>query len=298
MKKTIALAMLVALTGPVFAQLNPLPPSSATDGVLPQSKGVNAGPTHWDNPSTLGAYRFASNDNVPLFNASNVDSKLGLTWSSATPASVLSFRSAINAGGGTIRTIFTGETAGWLNDFGYTYSGQPQGPNSYTVWSDVQAVSPANINFGDYFDVSLAIGRAGNFDLWLNGTDSFSTINPTPTTNGGVYTAFNQGNSSPFAAPGNVRWATTPILVNTFLPAIGAYQDIATYLVSFEDWRIDRGSDRDYSDFVVGLQFYNANGQPFGPTPVPEPSTYGVIGAITLVGLILFRRLRKPASNL
>jgi hypothetical protein len=213
------------------------------------------------------------------------------------PSGVTSALSSINTSGGTVRAIFTGETAGWYNDFGYTYTGNPS-LDSFTVFSNIQAVSPGStVAFGDHVDIALLPGDASTFDFWLNGTDSFTTTNPTPpTTNGGVYTVLHPTNSSPYIAPGNVRWGTTPLLVNTWVPALGAYADVSTYLVTVEDWRLDRQSDADYSDFTFALQFYNANGVPFGDTPVPEPSTYGLMGAISLLGLAVWRRKKAAAG--
>jgi PEP-CTERM motif len=286
MKTVIAFTALAALAGSsAFAQLATLPPPSTADGVPVLGIGANAGVTHWEDPGTLGHYRIASDVNLPL--------PSGLTWASTAPSAVTNTLARINAGGGTIRAIFTGESAGWLNDFGYTNSGMPAGPGSFTVFSDIQALAPATIAFGDHVDVGLLPGEASTFDFWLNGTDSFTTANPSPTTNGGVFTVFHQTNSVPFIAPGNVRFAQSPLLVNTLVG--GVYQDVFTYMVAVEDWRLDRGSDMDSSDFVFGLQFFDAAGIPFGDVPVPEPSTYGLMGAVGLLGLAAWRR--KKASK-
>jgi hypothetical protein len=297
MKTVLSIAAFAALAGSAFAQLSSLPPSSTTEGIAVNPEGVNAGATHWDNPSTLGAYKAASttDGNAPI--TTPAYNPLGLPFASTVPTAVASFKSQINTSGGTIRGIYVAESAGWQNDFGYTYSGNPAGPNSYTVFQNIQgnpADGPTTVSFGQYFDVPLSIGQASNFDFWLNGVGAMGTANPTPPTdNGGVYTAFNQANSSSFINGGNVLWSQTPLLVNTFVPALGAYVDVATYLVAFEDWRQDRGSDRDFSDLIVGVQFFNANGLPFAP--VPEPSTYGLIGAAALLGLIARRRFKKSA---
>jgi hypothetical protein len=300
MKTVRALTAITALAGSsVFAQLSSLPPPSTSDGVSVEAIGPNAGATHWENPSTLAAYRVAS-DATSGPTPGNPDSVLGLNWGAMAPGQVWAIMNSINTSGGTIRGIFTGETAGWYNDFGYTYDGSPLAPGSesYTVFSNTQFVGPATINFGDHIDVSLVAGEASSFDFWLNATDSFNSTNPTPpTTNGGVYTAFRPNNSSPWIAPGNVRWTQSALMVNTWIESTSSYQDVATYLVAFEDWRLDRGADNDYSDFILAVQFFDTNGNPFGDNPVPEPSTYGLMGAIGLLGLVAWKRRKAAAAK-
>lgn len=296
MKTVISLAAFTAIAGTAFAQLNPLPPSSLTDGIAVQHEGINGGATHWDSPSTLGSFKNISTTNGDAPLTSSTYNPLGLTFASTIPTAVTSIKATMAASGaataGTIRSIFLGESAGWQDDFGYTYSGKPTGPGSFTAFQNISAGlgSPATIAFGDFFDVPLTGTQASTFDYWYDGVGDSSS----PSTYGGVYTAFNPANSSPIVPPGNVLWAQSPLMVNTFVPALGAYADVATYLVAFEDWRLDRGSDKDYTDLVVGLQFYNANGLPFGP--VPEPSTYGLMGAAGLLGLVAYRRFKKKST--
>ncbi len=295
MKNILAAVAITALTGSAFAQLNPLPPSSVLDGVSVQPIGLNAGVTHWDNPATLAAFKFASDDNF------GAPDPVTLGWTANPPPSIMSHMGTIDAEGGTVRAIFTGESAGWLNDFGYTYSGNPAGPNSFTVFSDIQAVNPgSNISFGQYIDVGLDIAdNALTFDFWLNGVgaNGANNIPGLGTGVGGVFTAIHPTNSTPYI-PGHVLWAPRPLFVNTWVQALnsgaGAYADVATYLVGFEDWRLDRGADGDNNDFMFALQFYRADGTPF--TPVPEPSTYGIIGALALVGLIARRRFKAKKA--
>lgn len=294
MKKVLAILAVTAIAGTASAQLNPLPPSSTTDGVnvhainytdLTHQTEVG----HWDvNP--LVAYKFASDDNLNTPNMESPDNKLGLSWASGMNFMAASSLMKIQNEGGTIRTIFTGESAGWLNDFGYSYSGNPATVGqSFTVFSNIQALAPSpTIFFGDYFEVNFATKSLNNFDLWLNGVGAMGLNNPPTSDNGGVYTIFNPANSTPYIAPGNVLWATTPIMVDTWVQSLGAYVPIATYLVGVEDWRLDKGADGDSNDFVFALQFLDKNGR--GITPVPEPSTYGLLGAIALLGLVARRR--------
>jgi hypothetical protein len=291
MNKLIAVAALAVLASSASAQLSPLPPSSATDGVFSQGIGANAGASHWESLSGLGAYRFASDTNLNTPNMGNPDNILGLNWSTSVNAQVSSIMSNLQANGGTVRVIFLGESSGWLNDFGYTYSGHPQGADSYTVYQNIQSLAPATIAFGDNFEVQLNPGDANSFDLWLNGVGEMGPANPSPTENGGTYTVFHPSNSVPYLAPGNVRWAQSALSVSTWNVAQNDYALTSTFLVGLEDWRLDRHSDKDYNDYAFALQFLDKDGNPF--SPVPEPSTYGLIGAIALLGLVARRRFAR-----
>jgi hypothetical protein len=310
MNKVYAIAALTALAGSAYAQQNPLPPSSATDGVVNQAIGLNAGATHWEADPGLGSYKFASDIDLDSPNMSSPDNRLGLNWSAGKPSTVASNIASIDAAGGTIRAIFTGESAGWVNDFGYTRSGNPTtgglgNPNqSFTVYENIQAVTPgATISFGDHFDVTFdKSDDVSKFDFWLNAVGAFGPANPPPAPGGvgGIYTILNAANSIPYIAPGNVLWAQSPILVNTFVGLLAdttdgladGYTNVPTWLVGIEDWRRDSSLvDNDFNDFVFGIQLFDVNGRPFGP--VPEPSTYGLIGAAALLGLVGFRRFKS-----
>jgi hypothetical protein len=141
--------------------------------------------------------------------------------------------------------------------------------------------SAINVQFGDYFDVNFAIGANASFDLWFQGENAI---------NGGDYTLFHPSNSSPNLAPGNVKWSQQTVIANTWNVSMNAYVDVTTYVIGLEDWRLDGGTDYDYSDSIIALQFYTLSGAPFPDGAVPEPSTYGLIGAGALLGLVALRR--------
>jgi hypothetical protein len=294
MKTSILVFAVTAFAGTAFAQLSVLPPPSSADGTLLQSAGVNAGATHWGNPSNLGAYQIDSSTSGKAVITSPTYNPSGLTFAPTVPTAVTSIINSLNVTGGTVRAIFVGESAGWKNDFGYTYTGNPAGPGSFTVLQNDQVnPAPANVAFGDHIDVLLGKGQASSFDLWLNGVGDGGSA---PSQYGGVYTAFNPANSMPYVQSGNVLWAQSALSVSTFVPALGTYANVSTYLVGFEDWRLDRGSDQDFSDLVLAVQFFDVNGQALTDPAVPEPSTYGLIGAAALLGMIVIRRIKSKRA--
>jgi len=306
MKQVIALVALAALTGSAYAQVSPLPPSSSLNGVTI----TNTGPqTNWAT-SSLASYKFQSDLDLNSPKPGVPDNVLGLNWGSTTPTGATNLKNAVNAEGGFIRSIFLGESARWLNDIGYTYDGKPtptsntSTSNSFTVLSNIQSLAgtpaPVNVAFGDYFDVKLGAGLASKFDFWLNGVGAFGATTPSSTTYGGVYTVFDQSNSNPVNAPGNVKWTASALSVSTwvagYIDAFGnakgnEFKNIDTYLVGIEDWNLNT-ADKDYNDYMFAVQFLDANGDRISD-PVPEPSTYGLIGAVALLGLVAARRFKS-----
>ncbi|MFT3784491.1 MAG: PEP-CTERM sorting domain-containing protein [Nibricoccus sp.] len=290
--KTLCIFSLTALMGAsAFAQMAVLPPASTIDGVVVQPIGLNAGTTHWENTAGLGAFRGANGTDGTAPISTTAYNSIGLPFATSMPSAIQANLNTINANGGILRTIFLGESAQWRDSLGYTYSGNFAGPQSYTVFPMMEgnpSAGPVNVHFGDYFDLRFAVGTTGNFDLWFQGQGD-------GTGNGGDYTLFHPANSSVVIPPGNVLWAQQSLSVSTWIPALGTYMDITTYLVGLEDWRLDRGSDRDYTDTVLAFQFFNSSGTPF--TPVPEPSTYGMVGAGALAALIALRRYSRKKQN-
>lgn len=276
MKKTIALVALSLGTTGAFAQLSPLPP---TTGLLEY--------TFAGNPAPFAPFNIASDATlvIPIIN--------GPTWGFTFNGG--GFKTALQNEGGFLRTIFLGESAGWRSDFGFTTTGDFTSPyvGTETLLRSVD-LTPASLTpsgdalqFQDTFDIPVPALNAG-LELWFSTQDD-PTYNP-----GGYYTLFNSANSVPFNAPGNVKWANNPILVNTAVPipadTTDGVQDgfmlVPTWLFSIED--LSGLGDNDYSDFIGAVQFLKTDGTPF--TPVPEPSTYGLIGAAALLGLVARRR--------
>jgi len=290
MKKLTALAAITALAGSAYAQLSPVPPSSVGDGVsvVPITAQNNTG-SYWADPAGLLAYKFSSDENLGTPKPGTPDNALGLFWGSTASADLQNIMSQINADGGSIRVIFLGESAGWWNDFGYTYTGNPSSAGqSFSLWNDIQSVSPySNPAFGDNATISLAKGEASTFDFWLNGANAGNWPNPAPGAPGGVYTAFNPANGDSAV---NVSWTQSYLSVRSYVDGTVAndYWN-RTYLLGFEDVR--GGGDADYNDFMVGLQFFRTDGTPF--SPVPEPSTYGLMGAAALLAFVARRRFSK-----
>jgi len=286
------LAAFVFLCDPCLlsAQQIVLPPSSVQDGVIIHTAGINAGSTYWSSLNSLGAYQIYGDGYQQPLHPGSTDQQLGLVWNTSAPATLSKDRQYLNTSGGIVRAIYVGETAGWLNDFGYTYSGNPSDSHSYTAWKKIQSVGPnPSIQFGDYFDVTLKPGEMTHFDFWFSATGVFGRRPTTLTDAGGVYTLFNTpecSNSSQFL------WASNGIAANTWNPANSSSMLVNTYLVGVEDWRINRGADRDYNDLIFALQFLKTDGTA-ATAVIPEPSTWAIIAGLLALGYVTINRLRS-----
>ncbi|OAM88682.1 PEP-CTERM sorting domain-containing protein [Termitidicoccus mucosus] len=179
------------------------------------------------------------------------------------------------AGGGAVKAIYLGKTAGWENDFGYVRI--PPGPPNYVpLVTDVTSGNPVS---GYEYIVNYDAGETLDFFINSGG----------PVGEGGLFYAF--GLSNEYAgADSSVHTYWSSVLVNTEYWDGSAWVTglVPTILVGFEDVRNDQGYyDQDFNDFVVAFQFLPAQ-----QIAVPEPATYGLIGAGALLGLVGYRRFR------
>src|SRR3569833_4069805 len=121
MKTSLFILTLPALATASYGQFWTLPPSSSMDDVAVQDIGSNSGADAWNATDGLAAYAASSDGNSYRFQIGSSDNPLGLTWQSTPSVDAIAAKNSVNANGGTVRAIFVGETAGWLNAFGYTY---------------------------------------------------------------------------------------------------------------------------------------------------------------------------------
>lgn len=269
--------LLFGFTSMIKAQPFVLPPSSTSDGVKSTSAGVNSSAAYWGNTNSLAAYAVAGDGYQDPLAPGQTDQHLGLSWTTTAPSDISNYLQQLNTTGGIVRVIFVGESAGWYNNFGYTYSGNPAGSKSYTVWQQIQSVGPlSDITYGDYFDVPLAAGVASTFDLWLDAASNDY---------GGVYTLFNNASAQSL-------WAARSISLDTWIPSMAASSLVNTYLVSFEDWRLNQGADADYSDLRIALQFFNSDGSPL--SSIPEPAAWVAVAGLFSFAGVLIKRILPP----
>jgi hypothetical protein len=272
--------------------------SSASAQLAPDPTGVNL----FTVPSAANQANYAADlgpGGLNLYFASqaNVPSAEVNTWTNVTSTASISPSIPWLAGGGTVKTIFLGESAGSLNDFGFIRSGANiNNVASYNpLATDISNPSPF-IQSG--WETLVNYGAGEQLDFWLNNPGTFIP--------GGTYFSFLLNTVGSTFAGGDpythVKFKWTPVTTE-FTDTNGnlVTGEINTLLIAFEDARgpaLPGGAlptippgDADFTDFIVGFQFLNTQ-----PSPVPEPSTYGLIGAAALAGLVGYRRFKASKA--
>jgi hypothetical protein len=281
----IAATVAAALASVASAQINPA--------------NIPAGVNQFNNPTyaaNVASYAAAFTGLYVDSGANTAIPQVALWTSSSVSLPSVTFA----AGGGSVKTIFLGETAGNRNDFGYV-----KFPNvgGITTESNLNWLATGiensldgsgNVKSGQESYVHYSAGQSVDFFLYNSG-------NPHNDQGLGAWFVLNLGGLEAYLHNGAVanyahyKW-TTKMVETTYVNGLGQVVtgDVETLLVSFEDFTVQQNPNQnnpidipnaDYSDFIFAFQFLPNQA-------VPEPSTYGLMGAAALLGLVGYRRFK------
>lgn len=277
MKSCVALCVYSLTSIAAFAQLNPLPPSSLADGILVQANATSPSKASWA-ASSLFNYRLAGGNPFSTPAAGSIDG-FGNAWTASAPS-----LSGIANNGGTLRAIFLGAAGSEVQGIGYSYDTSPDASSSFTLAGAGGPHGPDALSFGDWADLPLSVHEADSFDFWVS-------------TAAGAYTVLDPNNRlTPATQRTDILWTEEPLLVSTFIPALGSHADVETWIVSVLEYSADQQL---HTEFRFALQQFERSGSAFAldqnGTPVPEPSTYAIAGGVVCALLALCRRTRNQS---
>lgn len=270
MKRTLVICAFATLPFISNAQLwngDPLPPTWGGDYVI-DPYFVPPGP----GPEGLSEFDMDTGFEFSLAELGNKPA--GITeeggWQNAANFALLLLPEDV------VKITFLGKTAGWSNNFGMNLGGSGvTGPGAYTLWESIVAGSP---DFGSQTGFTQGANDPSIIDFWLDSNAP---------EHGGTYSMFFPGTSTPsnsglpyfdYSARGRV------FNVNDSL----SETDRSILVLAVEDWR---DFDRDFTDMFFAIEISDRFGSP--EFPVPEASTFGLYGAMMLLGLAVVRRARK-----
>ena len=175
-----------------------------------------------------------------------------------------------------VTITFLGNTALWNNDFGINLGNMNvSGGTASTIWESVTNTAP---EFGSQVGFVQGANDPTLIDLWLNSNN---------TERGGTYSVFYPETSVPEnSGLPSFDYSARGKVFNVFDDIAG--MDRSILVVAIEDWR---NFDADFTDLFFAFEIGTRFGE--GQFPVPEPSTYGLIGAMLLLGLAAVRRARR-----
>ncbi len=255
----------------------------------------------FNNASAYNAASYSAAWGATLYVDSGANTAIPIVagWN-ASPVTPAVYNTLFLAGGGSVKTIFLGETAGNSNDFGYVKfpNAGGIGNESNLNWlaTDIENgyIDAGNVTSGQEAYVHYSAGETVDFFLYNPGI-------PHADQGLGAWFVLGQGGLEAYLHNGAVagyshyRWTVQQIMTE-YVDGTGATVQglVDTLLVSFEDFTVKQNPNQnnpieipnaDYSDFIFAFQFLPSQA-------VPEPSTYGLMGAAALLGLVGYRRFK------
>jgi hypothetical protein len=174
----------------------------------------------------------------------------------------------------SVEVVYLGESGGWKNNLGMRLNGVD---SILAANIDQNLAWAPTVNFGDYTTFKLNPG---------NTLDFFVSTPVSPS--GGKYYVFDKTLNVPIANSKNSYWGTLNPLVGH---KIGDPANLQAFTVISVEDKNDKQPQDDWTDVVYAFRaVYD-----LPDASVPEASTYGLIGAAALIGIVGYRRFKKQA---